>query len=173
MQFNPNIERFHKYNIVLICGLYGSGKTEFAVMNFKETNRYRISRSELRKLMFEMTNFGKKWSSDTFDEEDDVLVKHVERKILEHFLHNKRNVLIINTFMTQKSRQRFAKLARDLNKTIGAIFLDTPLEKCIEQSERRSAHVPPNIIKVLYTRKELPTKSEGFDDVLIIEDFEI
>lgn len=173
MQFNPNVERFHKYNIILICGLYGSGKTEFALMNFKEKDRYRISRSELRKLMFEMTNFGETWSSEAFNEEDDVLVKHVERKILEHFLHNKRNVLIINTFMTRKSRQRFVKLARDANKTIGAIFLDTPLEKCIEQSGMRSAHVPPNVIKVLHTRKELPAKSEGFDDVLIVEDFEI
>ncbi|NMB66074.1 MAG: hypothetical protein GYA16_14510 [Spirochaetes bacterium] len=73
--------------------------------------------------------------------------------------------------MTKKSRQRFINIAKENKKTIGAIFLDTPLEKCIEQSKRLSLTIPEYVIRQLYNKKELPTKLEGFNDVLIINDF--
>jgi len=171
MKYYEAIEKFKTYNIVLLCGLYGAGKTEFANMYFKNSGLYRISRLELRKLMYEMTHFGEPWAAEKFNEEDDVLAKHVERKITEHFIQNKRNVLIINTFMTKKSRQRFISIAKENKKTIGAIFLDTPLEKCIEQSKRLSLNIPEYVIRQLHSKKELPTKLEGFNDVLIIHDF--
>ncbi len=166
-----NIEQIQSCNIILLCGLYGSGKTEFANKFFRNKSRYRVSRSEIRKLMFEMTNFGQPWSSDKFNEEDDVLVKHVERKVLEHFLHNKRNVLIINTFMTRQSRARFVKIAKEMKKTIGAIFLDVPVETCIARSSQRSSVVPTSVIHSLNLKKELPTKKEEFNEVLIVSDF--
>ena len=168
-----SLEAIHSCPIVLLCGLYGSGKTEFAEKYFKNRNRYRISRSEIRKLMFEMTNFGQGWSSDKFNEEDDVLVKHVERKILEHYIHNKRNVLIINTFITRQSRTRFVKMARDMKKTIGAVFLDIPVDKCLENNSRKSSLIPSSVIQSLSIKKELPTKKEDFDEVLIVTDFAI
>jgi predicted kinase len=102
-----DLTRFHELNIILLCGLYGSGKTEFAIKHFMGKERSRISRSEIRKYMFEMTHFGEKWSATDFTEENEALVKHIERKVLEHFLHNKRKVLIINTFVMKKSRKRF------------------------------------------------------------------
>jgi predicted kinase len=166
-----NSDQMNSCSIILLCGLYGSGKTEFSARNFRNRSRYRISRSELRKLMFEMTNFGEPWTSDKFNEEDDVLVKHVERKILEHFIHNKRNVVIINTFMTAQSRARFVKIAKEMKKTIGAIFLDPPVEKCIERNSRASSNIPVSVIRSLSLKKELPVKKEGFDEVLVVTDF--
>lgn len=162
------MNNIHKCNIVLLGGLYGSGKTEFALKNFKNHSRYRISRSEIRKLMFEMTNFGTQWTADKFTEEDDVLVKHVERKILEHYLHNKRNVLIVNTFVTPESRSRFLKLARDLKRTIGMVFLDIPVDICIKNNENKSSGVPDYIVHQLSNKKVLPSRKEGFDEVLIV-----
>ncbi len=168
---NINIDKFKKFNMVLLCGLYGAGKTRFAEMYFKGTGRYRISRSEIRKLMYEMTSFGESWSSEMFKEEDDILIKHVERKITEHYLHNTRNVLIINTFVTKSSRMRFIKLAKDMKKTIGAIFLDTPLEKCRMQNEEGKVQAPEIVLNTLNMQKELPSVKEGFNDILIVDDF--
>ncbi len=166
-----NVNEFKKYNIILLCGLYGAGKTKFANMNFKNTGRYRISRSEIRRLMYQMTNFGEPWTSDLFTEDDDILVKHVERKITEHYLHNKRNIIVINTFITKNSRERFIKQAKNMKKTISVIFLDTPLEKCRMQSEEGPIIVPEIVLNTLHMKRELPTKKDGFDDVLIINDF--
>jgi tRNA uridine 5-carbamoylmethylation protein Kti12 len=121
-------------------------------------------------MMFEMTNFGTKWTSDRFNEEDDILVKHVERKILEHYLHNRRTILIINTFMTRQSRARFVRIARETKKTIGAVFLDIPLDKCLENNAAKGSPVPPAVLQSLNLKKELPSKKEDFDHVLIVTD---
>lgn len=163
------LAKFHDLDIVLVCGLYGSGKTEFASRYFKNTDRYRLSRNEIRKLMFEMTHFGDKWLSEKFSEEDDVLVKHIERKIMEHYLHNKRKVLVINTFATKKSRQRFVALAQETKRSIGAIFLNTPLETCLAHFKDHNPSMPEYVVTSMHQKIELPEKKEGFSEVAIIQ----
>lgn len=167
------MEKIHNCSIVLLGGLFGSGKTEFALKHFKNRSRYRVSRSEIRKLIYEMTSFGNKWTPDKFTEEDDVLVKHVERKMMEHYLHNKRNILVVNTFISAESRSRFIKVARELKKTIGMVFLDTPVDACLKNNEARGGEVPARIIHQLNIKKELPNAKEGFDALVIVKDFTI
>jgi predicted kinase len=164
------LDKLHGCSIVLLGGLYGAGKTEFAVKHFRNKSRYRISRLEIRKHIFEMTNFDKKWTADMFSEEDDVLVKHVERKIIEHYLQNKRNVLVINTFTSVQSRLRFINIAKDMNKTVGIVFLDIPLDICLKNIERKSTGIPAHVVQNLSNKKVLPSKKEGFSEVVITED---
>ena len=168
-----NIDKMDSMDIVLLAGLYGSGKSEFARQYFLGKSRYRISRSEIRKSIYEMTNFGEKWDAKHFNEMDDTLVKHIERKIIEHYSHHKRKILLINTFVTKKSRKMHLELANKSRKTIGIVFLHTPLRVCLEQNEKYSKGVPASVINTLYPRIELPSKAEGFTDVQIIEDFTI
>jgi len=163
------MEKIHHCNIVLLGGLYGAGKTEFAVKHFANRSRYRISRSEIRRLIFEMTNFGKKWTADKFNEEDDVLVKHVERKIVEHYLQNKRNVLVINTFTSIESRKRFLAIAKDMNKSIGMVFLDIPVEICLKNNEAKASGIPEFVTYKLSNKKVIPSQNEGFSEVVIIK----
>ncbi len=160
-----DINNFHKLDIVLLCGVYGAGKTEVGVKYFKDKKRLRVSRSEIRKLIYEMIHYGEPWEPEHFDESHDSLVKHIERKILEYHLHNNDRVLIINTFVTKKSRKRFVDLARSSNKTIGAIFVNRPLDQCIEKNKKSGAPVRENVIRTLYSRIELPGKDEGFREV--------
>ena len=160
--------RLDHLDIILVCGLYGSGKTEFAMKYFLGKDRSRVSRSDIRKSMYEMANFGEKWTPDKFSEDTDALVKHIERKIVEHLAHQKKKILIINTYITKKSRQSIIDLARQTNRTIGAIFLNRPLEQCLERNAKSTLAVPQEIIYKLYSRIELPDKSEGFDDVMIV-----
>jgi predicted kinase len=163
-----DISKFHQLNIVLLCGLYGSGKTEFALKYFKGKDRSRISRSEIRKHMYEMIHFGEKWASDNFTEENDALVKHIERKTLEHFLFNKQKVLIVNTFLTKKSRKWFIEMAHGMKKTIGAIFLERPLEQCLSRNEHNVVAVPREVVTRLFYKIEPLEKSEGFDEVITV-----
>lgn len=163
-----DLSKYNQLNIILLCGLYGSGKTEFAMQHFKGKERSRISRSEIRKFIHEMTNFGDPWAPEKFTEDTDALVKHIEKKMLEQFLHLKKNVVIVNTAVTKKSRQGYIELARQTRKTIGAIFIQRPLEQCLERNGRNKIAVPQHVIYTLHAKIELPSKSEGFDEVLTV-----
>ncbi len=165
---NATLQKFSDLDIVLISGIYGSGKTEFANRYFKDSGRNRVSRNEIRKLMYEMTHFGEQWNSEHFSEEDDVLVKHIERKILEHYLHNKRKLLIINTFATKQSRQRFIAIAKETKKTIGAIFLNQPLATCLAHYRKHNPSMPEYIVTSMFQKIEIPEKKEGFTEVLVL-----
>lgn len=155
-------------DIILLCGIYGCGKTEFALKHFKGKGRSRVSRTEIRKDLYEMINFGESWTSERFTEDEDVLVKHIERKTVEQLLHFKKKILVINTFITKKSRQSFIDIARQMKLTIGAIFINRPLEQCLERNSKNPIPVPSEIIYKLYPRIELPEKSDGFDEVLTV-----
>ena len=163
-----DLAKFDKLDIVLICGLYGSGKNEFATKHFLGKDRSRVSRSDIRKHMYEMTHFGEKWEAGRFSEENDALVKHIERKIVEHFLQLKKHILIINTFVSKKSRSGLVDTARHMRKTIGAVFLNRPLEECLERNKRNVVVVPQEVIYSMFHRIELPEKSEGFDEVAVV-----
>ncbi|HNR89430.1 MAG TPA: ATP-binding protein [Spirochaetota bacterium] len=166
-----DLSAIKRLDVILLCGVYGAGKTEFAQRFLKQPDRSRVSRNEIRKMMFEMTRFGQKWTAADFTEEDDILVKHIERKVLEHFLFNKRRVLVINTFATKRSRQGIVGIAKQMNKTIGAVFLNIPLEKCLLRYKEHNPTLPERVITSMFNKIELPDRREGFTDVLVVTDF--
>ncbi|HEY9594565.1 MAG TPA: AAA family ATPase [Spirochaetia bacterium] len=164
-------QRFQGLDIVLVCGLPGSGKSHFAGTYFKDTGRKRVNRKELRRLLFEMTSFGQKWSEKDFASNDEFLVNHVERKIIEHFLQNRQKLLIDNTNISVESRKLYVTIARQTGRSIGAIFLDTPVLKCLERNRARDEGLPERVISSLAAEKELPETAEGFREVLVIDSY--
>ena len=162
---------FHQLDIVMICGIPGSGKSHFAKANFQQGNRKRINRKEIRRHIYEMTSFGNKWKEEYFDEEGESLVKHVERKIYEQFIQNMDKVLIDNSSVTKSSRRNYLSLAEQRVKTTGVIFLNTPLMKCMERNKKRDDDVPDKVISTLFSSIELPDKHEGFDEIMVISDY--
>ena len=162
------LEKLNTLDILLVCGMYGSGKTEFSSKYFKNSGRLRLSRNEIRKLIHEMTTFGDPWEASKFSEEDDVLVKHIERKAMEHYIHNKRKMLVVNTFATKKSRQRFIDFAKESKKTIGAIFLNMPLNYCLLNYKKQHPSMPEIVLRSMFNKIELPETKEGFTEVLVL-----
>ena len=96
-----DLGRFQNLDMIVVCGLPGSGKSHFAGAHFAGTGRLRVNRKEMRRLLFEMTHFGQKWSEKEFASSDEFLVGHVERKIIEHFLQGHKKLLIDNTSMSR------------------------------------------------------------------------
>jgi len=166
-----DLVRFDPLDIVLVCGLPGSGKSHFSATYFNRNGRKRINRKELRRLLYEMTSFGNQWREDYFSDHDEMLVKHVERKIIEHLLQNKSPVLVDNTSVTADSREYYLTVARQMHRTIGAIFLNLPLKKCLERNRSRQDQMSEGIITNLYASMELPDRSEGFKEILILTDY--
>ena len=162
---------FADLDMVLVCGLPGAGKSHFSARHFKQSGRLRINRKEIRRLLYEMTRFGEKWSEDYFESHDEFLVKHVEKKIVEHLLQNKQKILVDNTSGSRDSRKAYLAIAKALGKNAGAIFLDVSREKCMERNRSREDSIPDTVITNLSLATELPEKSEGFQAVLVVEDY--
>jgi predicted kinase len=163
------IHRFQAFDIVLVCGLPGSGKSHFARTYFLESGRKRVNRKEIRRMLFEMTHFGQTWSEKEFASNDEFLVKHVERKIVEHLLQAKERILVDNTNISREARKQYVTIAHQTGKSIGAIFLDTPVMKCLERNRSRPDAIPERVISRLAAEKELPEAAEGYKDVLIVD----
>jgi tRNA uridine 5-carbamoylmethylation protein Kti12 len=166
-----DLTKFQNLDIVLVCGLPGSGKSRFAKEFFSASGRDRVNRKEIHRLLYEMIHFGKKWSEKDFDVLDDFLVKHVERKIIEHLLQHKQKVLVDNTSVSESSRKTYIGIAHQMHKTIGVIFLQTPPATCLERNRRREDPVPERAISNLAASIDLPTSEEGFKEILILKDY--
>jgi len=166
-----DLTRFQSLDVVLICGLQGAGKSHFAKTYLSEGGRKRINRKEIRRLLYEMTNFGEEWKEEYFNEQDEVLVNHVERKILEHLLQNRHRVLVDNTNVDVEARAPYLSTAKRSGKTIGVIFLDLPLKVCLERNRAREDRLSEAVITNLYAQLELPTKDEGFKELLILNNY--
>jgi predicted kinase len=165
------LERFQNLDIIVVCGLPGSGKSHFAGAHFSGTGRLRVNRKELRRLLFEMTRFGQKWTEKDFASSDEFLVGHVERKIIEHFLQHHKKLLIDNTSMSRESRKQYLSIAHQTGKSIGAIFLDTPPVLCLERNRSREDSMPERVISNLEAEKELPEISEGYKEVMVVTSY--
>ena len=166
-----DLSSFEQLDIVLVCGLPGSGKSHFATHFFKDSDRKRINRKEIRKALYEMTNFGKTWTEEHYTETDEHLVQHVERRIFEHLLQNGQRLLIDNTSVSVSSRSTYVKMAQQLKKSIGVIFLNIPFPKCLERNRGRDDSVSEMVISKLSAAVELPSQEEGFRRVLTIENY--
>ena len=139
-----DLSAFHSLDVVLVCGLPGSGKSHFAAEHFRDTGRNRVNRKELHRLLFEMIHFGGEWTEAQFDAIDDFLVKHVERK-------------------------RYVTIAQQMPKSIGVIFLHTPAATCMERNLARPDPVPERVIPNLAAAIDLPRAEEGFRGILVLK----
>lgn len=166
-----DLTRFHALDIIVICGLPGAGKSHFARSYFKDTGRKRINRAEIRGALYTMTNFGEPWDKSLYDEEDEHLVKHTERKMIENILHHNQRVVIDNTSISTSSRRMYIDIAKQMRKSIGVIFLDTPLDHCFERNRKRHDPIPEHVISSLFARIKKPELSEGFRELLIVDSY--
>ena len=160
------LEGLKKYDIILILGNYGAGKSCLSKTYFPE--RKRINRLEIRHMLVSMTEHGKKWNPDDWDEDIDGLVKHIEHDIICHFLERNIPVTIDNTSLTVKSRRRYIELAKKYRKSIACIFLNRDINYLLEQNRKRNHPVPDHLVVKLYSRTEIPSEKEGFDTLILI-----
>jgi len=165
-----DLSKMHSLDIILVCGLPSSGKSYFSRHEFAPKERRRISRKEIRRFIFEMTNFGETWSEKLFSSVEEPLVKHTERKMIEHLLSIGEKLLIDNTSITVDSRKPYITIASRMNKSIGVIFIDADINRCIMRNRASKDPIPENIIPNLAAKKTLPEKREGFASVVILPD---
>ncbi|MCP5514797.1 MAG: ATP-binding protein [Spirochaetales bacterium] len=168
------LEQFRKSDVILVCGLPGSGKSHFARKYFMKSGSKRVSRKEIRQHLYEMMTFGEKWSEDKFDVVDETLVKHIERKLIEHLLQMGESIVLDNMSLSSSSREPYIAIAKRMKKNISAIFMATDTSTCLKRNREREPGdmVPEKIIANLAADVEYPEKGEGLSEVLVIKNYE-
>ncbi|MEU6037200.1 ATP-binding protein [Actinomadura sp. NPDC047616] len=93
-----------------------------------------------------------------------------QRRVLHELLGEGRNVVVDNTNPSPKERAPIIEIARRHGATVRAVFLDVPLNVCLERNAARTGRARVPEVGVLDARKRLvpPAVEEGFDRVDVI-----
>lgn len=116
---------------LILSGLPGSGKSRFAQeWTASEKGRARINWDELRLYMF-----GPDWRWNKADERK---MQDKSNEMFRSFAELGMDIVIDNTNLTPKSRERWETLARAHGMEIEHVQFDTPLATCIERDRQRT-----------------------------------
>lgn len=153
-----------KKHLYLMIGVPGSGKSTYVKNILKDGDIY-ISRDEIRYSLL--------------TEEDDYFAK--ENEVIKTFIDNIDKSLVNEeycgdvyadaTHLSSKSRAQVLNKLKNKDK-VSVIYLDIPLNIILERNAQRKgrALVPENVVRRMYNSIILPTKAEGIEELIIIDE---
>ena len=153
-----------KKHLYLMMGVSGSGKSTYVKNILKDGDIY-ISRDEIRYSLLA--------------EEDDYFAK--ENEVIKTFIDNIDKSLVNEeycgdvyadaTHLSPKSRAQVLNKLKNKDK-VSVIYLDIPLNIILERNAQRKgrALVPENVVRRMYNSIILPTKAEGIEKLIIIDE---
>ena len=153
-----------KKHLYLMVGVPGSGKSTYVKNILKDGDIY-ISRDEIRYSLL--------------TEEDDYFAK--ENEVIKTFIDNIDKSLVNEkycgdvyadaTHLSPKSRAQVLNQLKNKDK-VSVIYLDIPLNIILERNAQRKgrALVPENVVRRMYNSIILPTKAEGIEELIIIDE---
>lgn len=153
-----------KKHLYLMMGVPGSGKSTYAKNILKDGDIY-ISRDEIRySLLTE--------EDDYFAKENEVIKTFIEN--IDEALEVKEycgNVYADATHLSPKGRAQVLNQLKNKDK-VSVIYLDIPLNIVLERNAQREgrALVPENVVRRMYNSIILPTKEEGIEELIIIDE---
>jgi predicted kinase len=132
-----------KNEIVVLCGVPGSGKSTIAKTRFANYVRINL---------------------------DTVKTRNKERLAILQAINNGDSIVVDSTNTTRKARTRYVEIARAHRIPTRCIFLECPVEIALRRNANRRGKekVPDFVLRFYFKRIELPSKSEGFDSVEIV-----
>jgi len=140
--------------LVMIMGIPGSGKT--TVRNMFPTENYYIGSSddlipvdENGERIYNGQTLGKTWKQVWIG--------------LGLALKEEKDVILDNTFLMKNERSAVCNIAKGMGYYTVCIWLNTCLEKCLENDKKRKHMVGTNVIADKYVRLQKPTDKEGWN----------
>lgn len=147
--------------IVLVMGLPGSGKTEYA----KKMNGMKIHIDEIRKSMTGTYKPG---------QHDLIVYKNIEQTI-EYYLSKEMNVIVDGALLSIKARNFYIKIAKRKGWKVDVHWLDPSMKIIKKRVEKRNQMVVEDrkisfdyIVK-LASYLEIPTVDEGIEEIYYVK----
>ena len=150
--------------LILMMGVPGSGKSTYARNILKYGDIY-VSRDEIRYSM--LTD-----EDDYFAKENEVIktfIQYIDEALVDTQYQGK--VYADATHLSPKSRVQVLNQLKNKNK-VSVIYLDVPLNVILARNAQREgrALVPENVIRRMYKSIILPTKAEGIEKLITIDE---
>ena len=154
--------------LYLMCGVPGGGKSTIARSMAEKLKSEGptaiISRDEIRFGMLKEGDDYFKYENEVFDEFINQINRAIDSKSIP-------NIFIDATHLNEKARNKVLdRLHLNDNVWIVPVSVRPPLERCIEQNDRRSglAHVPESAIRKMHASYQPPTYHEKYFYHMII-----
>lgn len=129
-----------KSELIILSALPAAGKTVYANNWVAEdpVTRFRVNWDELRIQMF-----GKNWK---FNRADELKMQEQSREQAAAALALGKSVIIDNTNLTERARNKWAKLGEDFGAEVVFHELDTPVQTCVIRDRIREKRVGQAVI---------------------------
>ncbi len=141
--------------VILLVGLPGSGKSTYATAQGWPI----LASDELRRVLLD----------DARDQTANRTVFVLLRRLLHMRLELRRPVTCIDaTNLTPYERRPYIKIAQMHDAEVEAVYLDVPIEVCLQRNRGRDRVVPPDVVEKMSKRLVVPSMEEGFSAVRVL-----
>lgn len=148
--------------LVLLCGLPGSGKSNYAKSIAGDHPEYVIHSSDaLRKEMF---------GDENCQDDGDKVFTELHRRIKED-LRNGKSVIYDACNVHSKRRMAFLRELKNINCSKECHIIATPYEICLRNNWMRERKIPDEVIYRMYTNWQTPWYFEGWDYIKVINNY--
>ena len=144
--------------LIFLVGLPGSGKSTYAEKYLSASCEI-LSSDKLRKELLKDVN----------NQKHNFFIFNTLYKRARKFLKQGKDVVIDATNVDFLERVKNLKRFEDLNIKKVAIVFKTPFEECVKRDVMRKRTVGEDVIKHFQAKFIIPTKEEGFDEIIFIE----
>ena len=128
---------------IIFVGIQASGKTSFYKERLEPMGYRHVSMDVLR-------------------------TRKREQDLLDAYIEAGEPLVIDNTNPTREDRQRYLPKLKAAGYTISCFFFQSRVKDCIERNEKRGQTVPRNAVAATSNKLELPSRNEGFDDIVFV-----
>lgn len=95
--------------------------------------------------------------------------RKLEMDLIEKCLKLEKNVLVDDTNLTRKIRKAHIELGRKYNSHVIGVYMNTPRDVLARRRWLRPDNVDMIVINKMLKNLEIPDKSEGFDELHVID----
>ena len=128
---------------IIMIGIQGSGKSEFCRRFLPDVQRVNL---------------------------DTLKTRYNEKRMIADCHERGCDYVIDNTNPTRADRARYIPVAKEAGYRVIGYFMQSRLQECIARNDRREGKekIPAKAIAMTSNRLEMPSSSEGFDELYFV-----